>query len=1264
MCQFCGDKNHKSFVHLHNHTTYSFLDGMSSIEKMLDYTKDVLHQPALAITDHAGMFGAYDFYQAAVQRGVKPILGMEGYLAPDSRFGRDKDTDKKPFHLLMWAENNTGYDNLMKISSSAWLEGFYYRPRTDMEFLANHSEGIIVSSGCLASQVPSLFMNGKFDEAESQIQWWKDIFPDRFYLEMQYRLKSKDQRNLNKWLVTMSKKHKVSLIATSDSHYIQRRDADVHDTLLCIQTGAFKQHTNRMKFDEDTYYLIDTMDMINFFNETPSAITNTLEIAERCNVTLQREGYYLPDYQSPDRLTNTEFLRELCMVGADWRYGDNVLSNPEIMNRIDYELSVINRMGFDTYFLVVWDLCEYSRHVNIWWNVRGSGAGSVVAYCLGITSVEPFEHALFFERFLNPGRVTMPDIDLDFQDNRRHEIIDYLVERYGDDRVASIITFGTMGAKAAIRDVGRALNISKDFVDSLTSKVGNHNGKSHAIKTYIDESDVLQSTYNNDPVVKNLLDIAMELQGIQRHTSTHAAGIIVSPVSLSDIVPLYRLTGKKAKEAGDEQGTKLSQVTQYPMESLEELGLLKLDILGISTLTVMQKVCENIKERHGVELHIDNIPYHHTGNEYEDAMLDDAFRYLWTGHTSGIFQVEGSGLTNMLMQMKPTVFDHIVAAIALYRPGPMGIGAPNTYIRRLHGTEATVYVHPKLEPILKDTYGLIVYQEQIMQIASLLFGYEPGEADQIRKAVSKKRESDLIKNRDLFLERGPQNGIDIESSEKIWDEIVFFAEYGFNRCLVGDTKITFADGTTLSIADIVNERITGRVLSLDVDSMNVVKRPIVDWFDNGIKHVYRLTTSLGYSVVATGNHPFLTKDGWVEMSGLSNGQHIATRHSPNADTDMLTSLKCNSDVFWDSIVSIESCGEQNTYDISISDTHSFVANGIFVHNSHSTDYAKITMQTAYLKCHYTVEYMLALMQTYSDNSDRLATQMLACRDIGIELLPPDLNASGYTFEVEDVEGRDCIRFGLTQISHVGHNPASIILESRPLRGFKSLNDFLLSVDLKSINKTAIENMIKVGVFNEIADVNQFMSALENLRKYMAKKRKIKQRTNVGQLKLFDSEEIEVLQSVINLSDFVDNNIKPFTAKELVEFEKDLLGVYVTARPTDAYRSQFEDYDIMPIDEILNDDNQAMFNGARVHVGGMISRIKLHIDKKGNEMAFVAIEDANPSASTLEATIFSKQWSKYNKLVEGDVVVLNGKLDNSYGGMKMLVDNIQILYNND
>jgi len=775
-----SDQPAQDFVHLHVHTEFSLLDGLSKIDKLVARAKK-LGMDSLAITDHGVMHGVINFSKACEKEGVKAIIGMEGYLARKDMRIHDP-SEKQPYHLLLLARDHTGYKNLLKIASAAQLEGFYNRPRVDKEFLAQHAEGLICTSGCLAAEVPRLIMDGKEKEARDTLGWYQDVFgKEHFFLELQYH-DIPELHEVNKWLIQNRDRVGVPLLATNDVHYVNENDHDAHDTLLCIQTGARKSEERRMRMTDPSYYLRSAQEMWNYFGEVPEALTNTRLVAEMCNVSLKTKGYHLPVFPVPEGFDAASYLRFLAERGLRWRYGDHA-DDPEIKNRLDYELGVIHTMGFDTYFLIVWDLCQFARYADIWWNVRGSGAGSVTAYSLGITSIDPIQNHLIFERFLNPGRVSMPDIDMDFPDDRRMEMIEYAMNKYGANKVAAIITFGTLKARAAIKDVGRVLEVPLATVNNLTSQVPNIPSKPVTLADCLGEDSEkavqgLKDIYSSDGEIRKLLDMAMTVEGVSRNAGTHAAGVIIGDKPLGEYIPLHRPIGD----------TRLAQVTQFPMETCEQLGLLKVDFLGLSTLTIMRKACELIERYHGIQFSMENIPYRPDPNDPEQSKRVSAlFDLIGRGETTGVFQLESAGMKRMLVEMKPRTFEHIIAAIALYRPGPLQF-IP-TYIKRMHGEEEAEYLDPKLTPILGETYGICVYQEQIQQIAAALFGYSLGDADLMRRAVSKKKAKDLQEHKEIFKKRGPDYGISVEIAEKIFDMIEYFAAYGFNKSHSADYAI-------------------------------------------------------------------------------------------------------------------------------------------------------------------------------------------------------------------------------------------------------------------------------------------------------------------------------------------------------------------------------------------------------------------------------------------------------------------------------------------
>ncbi len=767
-----------SFTHLHVHSDYSLLDGLARIPDLVQ-TAVERNFDALALTDHGVMFGAVQFVQYAQKAGLKPILGCELYVATRTRRDRDAQHDRKPYHLTALAENEVGYRNLVALVSRAQLEGFYYKPRVDRELLAAHAEGVVVFSGCPAAEVPRWLLEGDYARAREVAVWYRDTFPGRYYIELQVHDIDFLPR-LNRDLLRLAADLDLPTVATNDVHYCRETDVRAHEVLLCVQTQTTMNDAKRMRIG-DTFYLRTENEMAQLFREMPQALATTAEVAERCNVRLDFDGYKLPRFDVPPGQTPATYLRALCDEGVAARYG---VVTDVVRQRLDYELAVIGQMGFESYFLIVWDLCRFAAEHGIWWNVRGSGAGSIVSYALRITNLDPLHHQLIFERFLNPSRISMPDIDLDFPDDQRDLLIQYAFRKYGHDRVAQIITFGTMGARAAIRDAGRALDYPLADVDRVARLVPAIPGKACGIADAMrpgttDEPNEfytaeLVTLYRSEPDVQVLLDTAQTLEGVARHASTHAAGVVICDRPLTEVCPLHRPTrGSDDAAAVDE----LLAVTQYNMKDVETLGLLKVDFLGLSTLTVLRRAAELVERYHGVRYTLDNIP------------LDDPaiYRLLAEGNVTGVFQVEGAGMRRMLRDMRPNRFEHVVAAIALYRPGPMEY-IPS-YIKRLHGDEPVRYRHPALEPILAETYGIIVYQEQIIQIARDLAGYDAGEADTIRKAVGKKIKPELVKHRTTFVAGAVANGIPKATAEGIFDDIETFARYGFNKAHAADYAV-------------------------------------------------------------------------------------------------------------------------------------------------------------------------------------------------------------------------------------------------------------------------------------------------------------------------------------------------------------------------------------------------------------------------------------------------------------------------------------------
>ena len=742
----------ENFTHLHVHTQYSLLDGASKIDKLLARTKE-LGMDSIAITDHGVMYGAVDFYQQAHKIGIKPIIGCEVYVA-QSRFDRSQRGGM--YHLILLAENNTGYHNLMRLVSLAHLEGFYYKPRIDKDILRKYSEGLICLSACVAGEVPVKILQRDIDGAERAAQEYIDIFgKENYFFEIQDHGLD-EERIVARELKRMAQKFGIGLVATNDLHYVEREDAEAQDVLLCIQTGSTVDDPKRMKFANDQFYLKSYEEMAELFGDCPEALENTVKIAERCNVTLEFGHLLLPEFPIPKEYANaTEYLRSLCMQGLPSRYPQ---ADEKVMQRLDYELGIIDRMGYSCYFLIVWDFINYSRKNDIPVGPgRGSAAGSIVAYLLGITSIDPLKYDLLFERFLNPERVSMPDIDTDFCYVNRGRVLEYIIRRYGKERVAQIITFGTLQARAAVRDVGRALDYTYGFVDNVAKMIPRELGIT--LEKALETSNDFKALYDSDEKVRRLIDIAKKVEGMPRNSGTHAAGVVITPRDLIDCVPL-QLSNEGLV------------ITQYDKDKVENLGLLKMDLLGLRTLTVIGDTIRYIRETTGEKVDIENIP-----------LDDDApCAMLRNGDTQGVFQLESEGMTKLVMDLAPEKFSDLIPLVALYRPGPLGTGMVEDFIEGKHGKRTADILHPLLEPVLKDTFGVILYQEQVMQITSVLAGFSLGQADILRRAMGKKKAKELDSMKQKFIDGARENhGIDEETSTQIFALLQHFAGYGFNK---------------------------------------------------------------------------------------------------------------------------------------------------------------------------------------------------------------------------------------------------------------------------------------------------------------------------------------------------------------------------------------------------------------------------------------------------------------------------------------------------
>lgn len=1061
-----------SFVHLHVHSEYSLLDGMSRIPSLVRKAKE-LGMPALALTDHGALFGAIEFYNEAKKQDIKPIVGMEAYLSARGMHDRDPNYDSRSYHLLLLAENDIGYKNLLRIASASQLEGFYYRPRIDHDFLEAHREGIITTTGCMSGEIPRALLNGNERKAKELFDWYFEVFgPDNFFIELQEH-EVPELSKVNKDLINLAQRYDGKFVATNDVHYVNPSDAELQDILLCVQTGSVRTDPDRMRMTDDTYYLRTADEMRRLFGEVPGAIENSLLIAERCEVDLGFKSYQLPEFDVPDGETPTTFLRKLCEEGLRKRYG-NRSDDVKLRERLDYELGIIRQMEFDTYFLIVWDLVRYAQEEGIWYNARGSAAGSIVAYCLEITLVDPIEHGLIFERFLNPGRVSMPDIDLDFQDDLRYKMLEYTATKYGRDKVAQIITFGTLGARAAVRDVGRVMDIPLPEVDRVAKQIPNIPGKPITIPEALETVPAFKEVYDSTPYLQEMIDTASQLEGVARNAGTHAAGVIITPNPIVDYVPLHRPT------KGSLEDSPIGAITQFEMQVLESLGLLKVDFLGLSTLTVMERACKLINFRHGVDLDIYNIP------------LDDPETYelLGRGDVLGVFQVEGAGMRRNLMEMKPKTLAHITAMVALYRPGPMEF-IP-AFIKRMHGEEDVTYRHPILQPILEETYGITVYQEQIMYTAMNLAGYSASEADDLRKAVAKKKEEMLLDHRGKFVEGAVANSVPESTANTIFDDWEAFARYGFPK-------------------------------------------------------------------------------------------------------------------------------------------------------GHAADYAVICVQTAYLKAHYPIEYMTALLSVFKHDTDKVSLYVADSRRLFIEVLPPDVNDSGLDFEIEDREEYlSAIRYGLAAIKNVGESAVQAIVEERDENGpFTSLQDFTQRIDLRHVGKRALECLVRVGVFDRFGSRSAILESLDRIMNISTAHFRAKE---VGQMTMFGSEN--------GISEDLELAPPRFEVphRQQLNWERELLGVYLSDHPLAPYMEDLTRI-VSHFSAELNDADQ----GQLVTVAGEVRNVRPYRTRTGKAMGFITLEDIQGS---IDLVVFSRVWARVGDWIEAGMIIrVKGKIDKERGDPKVLADDI-------
>ncbi len=1073
------------FTHLHLHTEYSLLDGACRIPKLVERIK-ALGMDSCAITDHGVMYGVIDFYNAMKDAGIKPIIGCEVYVC---RNRLDKSAATRDYsHLILLCENNTGYQNLMYLVSEGFLTGYYYKPRMDYDLIRQHHEGLIALSACISGDLPKLLLSEQYQGARDYIREMQEIFgKDHFFVEiMDHGIR--DEKIVLPRLIQIAREMDVPLVATNDCHYLEEKDADAQEVLMCIQTGKTLEDQSRMRMETRQLYVKSEAEMRRLFAAVPDAVDRTHEIAERCNVSFEFGVTRLPHYPVPEGETAYQMLNRICREGMKRLYPE-ATEKDEPYKRLEYELGVISGMGYVDYFLIVWDFIHYAKSQGIMVGPgRGSGAGSIVAYSMGITMLDPLKYQLLFERFLNPERVSMPDIDVDFCYERRQEVIDYVARKYGADHVSQIITFGTMAARGVIRDVGRVLGMSYQETDTVAKAVPMELGIT--LEKALQISPQLHRMYEEQPEVKRLIDTAMTLEGMPRNTSTHAAGVLITGKPVIEYVPLQR---------NDEVIT-----TQFPMGTIERLGLLKMDFLGLRTLTVIRDTLDMMKQE-GVNMKPEDIP------------LDDASVYdmISKGDTDGVFQLEGNGMRSFLMNMKPACFEDIIAAISLYRPGPME-SIPR-YIAGKQDPSSVHYETEKLRPILEVTYGCMVYQEQVMQIVRDLAGYSYGRSDLVRRAMAKKKHKVMEQEREYFVhgmvdEQGKvvipgcvRNGVDEKVADQIYDEMISFASYAFNK-------------------------------------------------------------------------------------------------------------------------------------------------------SHAAAYGVVCMETGWLKRHYPVQFMAAIMNSVFGNAGKIAGYIQYCRSRNVPILPPDVNASGWKFTVEKTaDGTLGILFGFGAVKNVGEGAAEAIIQERKKGAFRDIFDFCRRIDTGLVNKRVVESLIRAGAFDSMNATRPQMLAVYE-RAMDANMAQRKQNVS-GQLSLFDmafSGQGTGIESRDELPQVPD-----YPAGTRLAMEKEMTGVYITGHPLDDYREKlskltFSTADLLGLEE--REDQGLSLDGMNVAMGGILVEAKGKATKKGAYMGFVTLEDLT---GQIECLVFPKVYDLYQAMLTVDAtVVMTGKLSiREEEAPKLLVDSV-------
>ena len=1068
------------FIHLHNHSHYSLLDGLPKIPELVAEAKK-LDMPALALTDHGVMYGAIEFYQECLKNDIKPIIGVEFYLARRGLKDKKPNIDAKPYHLILLAQNNTGYNNLLKLTSIAHLEGFYYKPRIDWETLEKHHEGLIALTACLQGQIPNTILAGDLKEANDLVLKYKNLFGvDNFYLELQSHPGQEEQERVNQELINLSQVHGVGLVATNDVHYLHPEDAEAQDILMCLQSKKKISDQNRMNLMNFDLSFRSPEKMIEDFASVSEAIKNTEKIARMCNVKIELGKISLPHFELPNDENPDSYLEKICENGLVKRcpecFGEKVAKScdPErlekIRKRLEYELGVIEKTGYASYFLIVQDFVNWAKENDIVVGPgRGSAAGSIVSYLINVTDVDPLKYNLIFERFLNPERISMPDIDIDFADIRRSEIIKYVEEKYGHDHVSQIITFGTMAARAAIRDVGRVLGLGYGYCDRIAKMIPMF----FSLENAIDASPELKEAYEHDPEAKQLIDFAKKLEGVARHHSTHACGVLISKNKLVETVPVQYASSSDQ-----------TIISQYSLHPIEDLGLLKMDFLGLKNLTILENVIKIIKKIHQQEVNLKDV----------DLENKKTFKLLQKGQTTGVFQLESSGMKKWLTKLKPNRFEDIIAMVALYRPGPMEF-IPD-FINGKQKKKKITYNDPRLEPILEGTYGIAVYQEQVMEIARQLAGFSYSEADILRKAVGKKIKKLLDKQKDKLINGMVKNGLSNDHARKIWQTIEPFASYGFNK-------------------------------------------------------------------------------------------------------------------------------------------------------AHATCYALIAFQTAYFKANYPTEFMAALLTADQDDIDKVAIRIREASQMGIKVLPPNINKSFSTFTVlaeELKKGHQQIRFGLNAIKNVGGNIVQEIIRERKENGnFRDMEDFLMRVQDRDLNRKSLESLIKSGTMNGFGDINVLLKNIDKLLEFNRYQKKEKEN---GQSSIF-SKMTAGKGFKIKLE-----KCSNIDSKEKLAWEKEMLGLYITDHPFRGLQKKLAKK-IKPIEEIKAEKQKK-----DIRVGGIINSVQKIVTKNGENMMFALLED---STNSIEIIIFPKIFREFESILQKDLmVIVSGRLNHKDGQPKLLVEDIQSL----